>query len=48
MKNENEVIGNLFFELEETNKVAIEPEQEAGPYSITVDYGALLTIICCL
>lgn len=46
MKNENEVIGNLFLELEETNKVGVELE-EAGPYSITVDYGTVLTIFCC-
>lgn len=48
MKNKNEAIGNLFWELEEANKVSVEPEQEAGPYSITVTYGPLLTIICCM
>lgn len=48
MKNNNEATGNLFWELEEANKVSMETEQEAGPYSITVTYGALLTIICCM
>lgn len=47
MKNENEVIGNLFMELEETNKVGVKLEEE-GTYSITVSYGPVLTIFCCL
>jgi hypothetical protein len=46
MKNENEVTGNLFLELEEADKIGIEKE-ETGPYSITVDYGTVLTIFCC-
>lgn len=46
MKNENEVIGNLLLELEETDKVAIMPEEE-GTYSITVPYGSLFTLLCC-
>lgn len=47
MKNENEVIGNLFLELEETEKVGIRPDEE-GTYSITADYGGVLTIFCCV
>lgn len=46
MKNENEVIGNLLTELEETDKVGIIPEEE-GPYSITKNYGSFITLLCC-
>lgn len=45
MKNENEAIGNLFLELEETDKVGIMPEE--GTYSITYSYGAFITLLCC-
>lgn len=46
MKNENEVTGNIFFELDEMNRVGEKSEGE-GPYSITVSYGGVLTIFCC-
>lgn len=46
MKNENEVIGNLFLELEEMDKVETKIEEEV-PYSFTVAYGGALTLICC-
>lgn len=46
MKNENEIIGNLIIELEEVEKVGILPDEDS-PYSITVDYGAFLTLLCC-
>lgn len=46
MKNENEVIGNLFFELNEMDRVG-EKSDEEGTYSITVSYGGVLTIFCC-
>lgn len=45
MKNENEAIGNLLLELEETDKVGIMPEE--GTYSITYSYGAVFTLLCC-
>lgn len=45
MKNENEAIGNLLTELEETERVSIRPEE--GTYSITYDYGSVYTILCC-
>lgn len=45
MRNENEAIGNLLVELEETDKVCIVPEE--GTYSITYDYGAFFTLLCC-
>lgn len=46
MKNENEAIGNLLLELEETEKVSIVSKDE-GTYSITYDYGAFITLLCC-
>lgn len=46
MKNENEIIGNLLVELEETDKVSIMPEEE-GTYSITANYGSVYTLLCC-
>lgn len=46
MKNENEVIGNLFLELEESDKVGVRSEEE-GTYSVTVSFGGLFTLICC-
>ena len=46
MKKENEVIGSLLFELEETEKVDTKPEQD-GTYSITVAYGSFFTLLCC-
>lgn len=46
MKNENEAIGNLLTELEETDKVGIMPEEE-GTYSITANYGSFFTLLCC-
>lgn len=46
MKKENNVIGDLLLELEETNKVSSMPEEE-GTYSITVDYGQCFTLFCC-
>lgn len=46
MKNENEAIGNLLLELEETNKVGMASGDE-GTYSITYSYGAAFTLLCC-
>lgn len=46
MKNEYEAIGDLLLELEETDRVGMVAEEE-GTYSITVDYGAVFTLLCC-
>lgn len=46
MNYENEAIGNLFLELEEMDRVETKTEEES-PYSFTVAYGGLFTLICC-
>ena len=46
MKFEEEALEDLLFELREVEKVN-HISDENGPYSITVDYGALLTLLCC-
>ena len=46
IKNENEAIGNLLLELEETNKIGMTPEEE-GTYSITYSYGSYFSLLCC-
>lgn len=46
MRNENEVIGNLLFELEEAGRVDVMPDEE-GTYSITAAYGSVFTLLCC-
>ena len=46
MNLEKKVIGDLNQELEELLKVEMKPDEE-GPYSLTYDYGVILTILCC-
>ena len=46
MSTEKNVTGDIMMELEELKKVDVKPE-EAGPYSITYDYGAAYTLLCC-
>lgn len=46
MNNNVQVTGDLLMELEELKKVDVKPDAE-GPYSITFDYGGVLSIICC-
>lgn len=46
MKEERNAAGDIFMELEEIQKMDITPS-ESGPYSITVDFGGFLSIICC-
>ncbi len=45
MKNEYEAIGDLLLEMEESNKVNAVPEETT--YTVTYDYGALFTLLCC-
>lgn len=45
MKNEYEAIGDLLLEMEESNKVNTVPEETT--YTVTYDYGAFITLLCC-
>ncbi len=40
------ITGDLLKELEEAQKLDLD-SADAGPYSITYEYGGYLSIICC-
>lgn len=46
MKDERNAVGDIFQELEEIQMLDNAPI-ENGTYSITVDFGGYLSIICC-